>query len=94
MWFQWQDGDLVLSVVVQTRASTDAVVVSPQGDALKIKIKAVPVDGKANQHLIRFLAKIFAVAPSRIVLLSGQSNRKKRLRISSPQKLPSWLPTD
>ena len=93
MWFQWQDGDLILSVVVQTRASADAVV-SPQGDALKIKIKAVPVDGKANQHLIRFLAKIFAVAPSRIVLLSGQSNRKKRLRISSPQTLPSWLPTD
>ncbi|MDH5325436.1 MAG: DUF167 family protein [Gammaproteobacteria bacterium] len=87
MWYQWQDDDLLLWVTVQSRAGTDALV-GIHDDALKVKIKAAPVDGKANQHLIKFLAKIFDVAPSHIQLLSGHTNRRKRLRIADPQILP------
>jgi uncharacterized protein (TIGR00251 family) len=53
-----------------------------------VRITAPPVDGKANTHLLRFLAKAFGVAPSRVSLLSGEGNRMKRICIESPIKFP------
>ena len=49
------------------------------------------MDGKANKHLIRFLAKTFKVPASRVELLSGEKGRHKRLAIESPQTLPALL---
>ena len=53
------------------------------GDAIKIRIKAPPVDGAANEELIRFLAKRFGVPRSAVQLLSGASSRDKRVAIGS-----------
>lgn len=72
---------------VQPRASRDEIV-GPHGEALKVRITAPPVDGKANAHLIRFLAKVFRVAPNAITLLSGESGRNKRVVIKQPNTLP------
>ena len=58
------------------------------GDALKIRLAAPPVDGKANAHLQAFLAKVFGVAKSQVILESGELNRHKRLRIRAPRSLP------
>jgi len=86
----WQGTRLILQIVVQPRASRDELVeLNEQG--LKVRITAPPVDGKANKHLIRFLAKTFKVAPSRVELLSGEKGRHKRLAIESPQTLPAVL---
>ena len=52
------------------------------GDAIKIRIKAPPVDGAANEELIRFLAKRFGVPRSAVQLLSGGSSRDKRVAIA------------
>jgi hypothetical protein len=52
------------------------------GDAIKIRLKAPPVDGAANAELIRFLAKHFGVPRSAIQLLSGGSSRDKRVAIA------------
>jgi len=46
------------------------------------------VEGKANSHLIRFLAKAFGVPRSHVTLRGGESSRHKRLCIDSPQQLP------
>jgi uncharacterized protein (TIGR00251 family) len=89
-WLQWQGVDLVLHVIIQPRASKDEIA-GPQGDRLKIRITAPPVDGQANQHLIRFLAKIFKVPKSRVQIESGESGRLKRIRIQDPQQLPAFL---
>jgi uncharacterized protein (TIGR00251 family) len=51
------------------------------GDAVKIRIKAPPVDGAANEELIRFLAKRLRVPRSAVQLLSGASSRDKRVAI-------------
>ena len=51
-------------------------------DALKIKLQAVPEDGKANKELIRFLSKTLKIAKSGIVLDSGDKSRHKRLIIA------------
>lgn len=86
-WYQWHQDDLVLCIRVQPKASRDEIV-GPHQDALKIRITAPPVDGKANDHLVRFLAKTFGVAPSRVDLISGESARIKRIRVRKPTRLP------
>ena len=51
-------------------------------DALKIKHKAPPVDGKANAELCRFLATTLGLPKSAVNLASGESARQKRVRIT------------
>ena len=81
---------LVLRIHLQPRASKDEVA-GLYGNAFKIRITAPPVDGKANQHLIRFLARCFHVPKNRVSLLSGESSREKRIQIISPEHTPDWL---
>lgn len=52
------------------------------GDALKIRIKAPPVDGKANEEVINFLAEHLGIAKSRLAIASGPNSRRKTVRIS------------
>jgi uncharacterized protein (TIGR00251 family) len=88
-WYQWQGDRLLLSVRLQPRASCDEIV-GPHGtESLKVRITAPPVDGKANQHLIKYLAKAFGVAKGQVTLLSGTTGRDKRLAIDAPSKLPA-----
>jgi uncharacterized protein (TIGR00251 family) len=89
-WYRWHGDDLVLSVRVQPRASRDELA-APLADALKVRITAPPVDGKANAHLAAFLAKTFGVAKSDVVLESGESSRIKRLRVRKPRQLPKII---
>ena len=65
---------------VQPRASKTEVV-GRHGDAIKIRVKAPPVDGAANEELIRFLAKRFKVPRKSIELVSGPSSRHKEIAI-------------
>ncbi|MDP5238098.1 DUF167 domain-containing protein [Uliginosibacterium sp. 31-16] len=51
------------------------------GDALKIRLAAPPVDGKANACLLAFLAKFMGVPKAAVMLLSGESSRQKVVRI-------------
>ncbi len=65
---------------VQPRASKTEVV-GRHGDAIKIRVKAPPVDGAANVELIRFLAKRFKVPRKAVELVSGSSSRYKQIAI-------------
>ena len=58
------------------------------GDRLKVAITAPPVDGKANQHLLKFMAKQFGVSRSQVAVVSGMSSRDKTICIQHPKKLP------
>jgi len=98
VFYKWQDCDLVLNVRTLPNASADAftepVTIHENNhttEQIKIRIKAPPVDGKANKHLITFLAKAFKVAKSDITIISGQTGRNKRLLIKSPQLLPECI---
>jgi uncharacterized protein (TIGR00251 family) len=86
--YQWADGDLILVCHLQPKASKSEFA-GLHGDALKIRIQAPPVEGKANTELIKFLAKQFAVSKRDIDIISGELNRHKRVRISNPQTLPA-----
>ncbi|QQD23107.1 YggU family protein [Venatoribacter cucullus] len=85
--FQWSDGDLLLVCHLQPNASRSEFA-GLHGDALKIRIQAPPVEGKANTELVKFLAKAFGVGKRDIEIISGELNRHKRVRIAAPAKLP------
>lgn len=87
-----RDGaDLVLQLHLQPRGGRDQVM-GLHGDTLRIRIGAPPVDGAANERLIRFLADAFDVPRSHVVLEQGASARRKRVRVKAPARLPDWLP--
>lgn len=86
---QQQDG-LRLRLYLQPKSSKDQWV-GLYNDAIKVAITAPPIDGKANQHLLTFLAKSFKVAKSDIVLEKGELSRHKVVLIASPKALPPLI---
>lgn len=83
----WNQQDLQLKILLQPKASADKII-GLLGDELKISITAPPVDGKANNHLIKFMAKQFKVSKSQVEIVKGQLNRHKVLQIKNPQQIP------
>ena len=69
---------MVLNVRAQPRSSRsgiDGVV----GDAVKVRIRCAPVDGKANKELVETLADAFGVPKSSVVFRSGETSKTKRI---------------
>ncbi|AHK16991.1 MAG: DUF167 family protein [Thalassolituus sp.] len=90
LFYQWQAEDLVLTCHLQPKASKDEFA-GEHGEAIKIRIKAAPIEGKANAALIAFLAKQFGVSKRDVEVISGELNRHKRVRVSQPKKIPEAL---
>lgn len=89
-YYSWQQGALILNCYLQPKASKTGFAGPHQG-YLKIRVTAPPVEGKANTHLLKFIAKTFAVRTSQVELLSGKTSRYKKVRINSPVKIPTQL---
>jgi hypothetical protein len=79
-WVKDVPGGSELSVLVQPRASRTKVVGEHDG-RLKIALAAPPVDGEANAALIEFLSDELGVRKSEVMLLDGETSRRKRLAI-------------
>ena len=75
-----KDGKIVFKVQVVPRSSRSEVVGAHNG-SLKVRVAAPPVDGSANDELIRVIAKTFKVSRSAVSIVSGQSSRLKHIRI-------------
>ncbi len=82
--------DLILSVYVQPRASKNQIC-GIQGEELKIRLTSPPVDGAANKLCREFVADLLGVAKSSVAIISGETSRHKRLRISG--NLPGQFET-
>ncbi len=72
------NGELSLTVYLQPRAAKNEVVGVHDGEALKIRLTAPPVEGQANKAAIAFLAKFLHLPKAAIRLQSGQQSRSKR----------------
>ena len=53
-----------------------------EGGVVRIRLNAPPVEGKANEALVRFLAKAVGVPKSRITLVTGERGRSKIVRVA------------
>lgn len=78
---QSPDGTLTLTLHIQPGAKKTEVV-GPHGDALKIRLAAPPVDGKANAALLAYVAEVLGVSKSAVELKSGQTSRRKVVAVS------------
>lgn len=87
-----RDGaDLLLELRVQPRAATRGFA-GLFGDRLRVRLQAPPVDGRANEALVEFLAQAFDVPKSSVVIERGLTGRDKRVRIRGPgNPLPTPL---
>ncbi|WP_455221575.1 DUF167 domain-containing protein [Kaarinaea lacus] len=90
--YRWSGEELILCIAVQPRASNNALV-GIHGDHIKVRLTAAPVDGKANQLLVKQLARWFGVSPSRITIAQGETSKRKIVHIQYPQKLPDFIKT-
>ncbi|KDO15246.1 hypothetical protein AAY53_08045 [Vibrio metoecus] len=87
----WREGDdLLLRLYIQPKASRDSIV-GLHGEELKVAITAPPIDGKANAHLSKFLAKQCKVAKGSVVLEKGELGRHKQVRILQPSQIPAEI---
>ncbi len=78
--FSTQDDVVTFSVRAQPRAPKSQIVGEIEG-VLKIRLAAPPVDGAANEELIYFFAKFFAVPRNSIEIISGATAKNKIVRV-------------
>ena len=69
---------VVLSVRAQPRSSK-AGIDGLWGDAVRVRVRCAPVDGKANRELVETLADEFGIAKSSVVFKGGETSKNKRL---------------
>ena len=74
------NGTLTFSVRVTVRASRSCAAGEHDG-ALKLRIAAPPVDGAANEEVVKVIAKLFGVPRSGVSIVSGQTSRLKRIAV-------------
>ena len=77
------DETIEIRVRLTPRASSERIVLLEDG-SLAVRVSAPPVDGRANEALVRAVAKALAVAPSRVELVRGDRSRVKTLRVRGP----------
>ena len=83
------DGRVTIQLTLQVQPGAKRTeVAGTHGDALRIRLAAPPVEGKANAELLRYLARAFGVPQRDVTLVRGDSSRQKVVRIGSPSVRP------
>ncbi len=77
-WCSETADGVVLNVRAKPRSSR-AGIDGFMGDALVVRIRCAPVDGKANRELVETLADEFALPKSRVEFKSGENSKSKRI---------------
>ena len=81
-WYREDPDGITFSVRVVPRSSRNELVGLYDG-ALKIRLTASPVEGAANQELLKFLASKLRVPRSAVTVISGAHSKSKLIRIAS-----------
>lgn len=89
-WYRRDGHELTLSLHIQPGAKRSEIA-GLHGDALKIRLAAPAVEGKANESLLRFLAERFQVPLRQVELKQGNLSRRKVVRILSSNIPPETL---
>lgn len=79
-WIQQTKDGVSIRVKLVPRAPANRVD-GPHGDALKIRLNAPPVDGRANAALLRFLAETLELPQAALAITAGETSRNKAIRV-------------
>ena len=85
-WIRETTKGVLLPVRAVPRASKNEIQ-GVHGDALKVRLQAPPVEGKANQALIRFLSEALDISRSQISIAAGETGRNKAVLITGISKI-------
>lgn len=80
-WLSTKNGLAVMLTVYAQPKAAHTQIAGVHGDALKIRVAAPPIEGKANEALIKFLAKLFRIPKSAIMIQSGEQSRTKHFLV-------------
>jgi uncharacterized protein (TIGR00251 family) len=80
-WLRASGGEVLLTLHVQPGAKHTEVC-GLHGDALKIRLAAPPVDGKANSLLVEYIAKLLDLPQRQVKIVAGETSRSKRVAVS------------
>lgn len=89
-WYRRQEGSVSLTLHVQPGAKRSEVV-GLHGDALKIRLAAPPVEGRANEALLRFISELFDVPLRQVELKQGGQSRHKVVVVQGSSIDPALL---
>jgi uncharacterized protein (TIGR00251 family) len=89
-WYRIQHEAIMLTLHVQPGAKRSEIV-GLHGDALKLKLAAPPVEGRANEALLKFIAKLFDVPLRDVELKRGDQSRRKLVVIVGSTINPETL---
>ena len=81
MWYQRENETFIINIYVQSRAKRTEIV-GLHGDALKIRLSSVPIDGRANDALLKYIAQLFDVPLRQVALQRGDKSRYKKIAIT------------
>jgi uncharacterized protein (TIGR00251 family) len=80
-WLSPRSDGVLLDVLVSPRASRNRIM-GVHDNRLKIQLAAPPVEGKANDALVRFLALALGVPRAKVEIVGGPANKRKTVRIT------------
>lgn len=80
-WILESNGGVTITVKATPRANKNEIA-GADADWLRVRLKAPPVDGKANEALVKFFAELFSVAKNAVSIISGDTSRLKRVHIA------------
>ena len=80
-WLQEAKDGVVLTVKAVPRAAKSEIA-GVDDEWLRVRIKAPPVDGKANEAIVKFFAALFSLPKGAVSIISGDTARLKRVKIS------------
>ena len=89
-WYRSEEGSITLTLHIQPGAKRSEVA-GLHGDSLKIRLAAPPVDGRANEALLRFVADRFDVPLRQVELLRGAQSRHKMVKVAGSKVNPDSL---
>jgi len=92
MWYQIKPDKITLVCKVKPNAKK-TVILGVNDEHLYIALQAPPIDGAANEVLVKFLAKFFNIAARKVILLRGQRARIKVIALPNQPQLQSLLAT-
>jgi uncharacterized protein len=95
MWYRVAGGVITLTLHVQPGAKRSGIA-GLHGDALKLKLAAPPIEGRANEALLKYIAGLFDVPVRQVELKQGDQSRRKVVAVSGsaidPESLLSGKP--
>jgi hypothetical protein len=89
-WYRRNGDELTLTLHIQPGAKRSEIA-GLHGEALKIRLAAPPIEGRANEALLRFIADLFAVPLRQVELRQGGQSRHKVVAVSGSQVDPQSL---